>query len=340
MLENVWRGLAIIYASNKNSAEKIFEKLKANGIPSSLFSYSEVDFEHVWNCYDGIIFVMALGGVVRTICKYVNKKNLDPPIIAIDDSLKYVIPILGAHWGANEIAKEISQILNSELIITTASELQNVTPIEYVAKRLNYKIENVEGVVKVDSALIKGKKVCIIGIENNNIYNLLNDIKGNYSTNLDEDCESIVLVDDNSKYKELLKDRKPDLVLKPIQFSVGIGLKKEATSDSVKEAIYFALKKLNADLNKVKVISSIRERVREVSKELGKPFRLVSIDEINSFYDPCISPQSNKLKELGIKGVAEISALIAGGKGSTLLLRKIPYKGEVTVAIASYEGEE
>lgn len=329
MLDNVRRGLAIVYASNRDSAEKLYRKLRENGIPTSLFSYSEVDFDHIWNCYDGIIFVMALGGVVRTICKYANRKDLDPPVIAIDDSLNYVIPVLGAHWGSNEIANEISQILGSNLVITTASELKGVTPIEYIAKRLLYKIENIQDVVKVDSAIVKGKRVCILGIDK-----LPGDISGNFST-LFENCEVIVTTKEAQEKMKI----KGDLVISPIWLSIGIGLKKEASTEKVKEAIYLALKKLNVGLDRVKVISSIRDRVGEVAKELEKPFRLVSLDEVNSFSDPCLSPQSEKLKEVGIKGVAEISALIAGGKGSSLILRKIPYEGEVTVAIASFEGE-
>lgn len=329
MLDNIWKGLAIIYASNKEPAEKIYNLLRQNNVPASLFPYQEVDFENVWKCYDGIIFVMALGGVVRTVCKYVTRKDLDPPVIAIDDSLNYVIPVLGAHWGANEIAKELSVLLGSQLIMTTATELNALTPIEYIAKRLLYKIENVEGVVKVDSAIVKDKRVCILGIDE-----LPAEVSGNFSTRQDDHCEVIVIT---KEAQEKLKV-KGDLVLSPIYLSIGVGLKREASLEKVKEAILFALRKLNVGLERVKVISSIKERVAEVAKELGIPFRLVSVEEINSFYDPCISPQSEKLKEIRLKGVAEISALIAGGKGSSLILRKIPYEGEVTVAVATYEG--
>lgn len=328
MLDNVWKGLAIIYASNRNSAEKIYNLLRENGVPVSLFSYQEVDFENIWKCYDGIVFVMALGGVVRTICKYANRKDLDPPVIAVDDSLNYVIPILGSHWGANEIAKELSQLLNSQMVITTAAELKGVTPIEYVAKKLLYRIENIEGIVKVDSAIVRGKRVCIIGVDK-----LPEDISGNFSTSL-ENCDALVVTKDVQEKMRLTSD----LVLSPIYLSIGVGLKKEASLEKVKEGIFLALKKLNVGLDRVKIISSIRERVEEIAKELGVPFRLVSLEEINSFNYPCLSPQSDKLKEVGIKGVAEISALIAGGKSSTLILRKIPYGSEVTVAVASYEG--
>lgn len=80
------------------------------------------------------------------------------------------------------------------------------------------------------------------------------------------------------------------------------------------------------------MISSVREKVAE---KLGVKFRLLSIDEVNSFKDECLSPQSEKLKELGIRNIAEAFALISAGKNAKLILRKIPYKGEVTVSIAS-----
>jgi len=40
-----------------------------------------------------------------------------------------------------------------------------------------------------------------------------------------------------------------------------------------------------------------------------------------------------------LKGVAEISALIAGGINSKLILRKIAISRNSTIAVATYEGE-
>ncbi|BDC17940.1 cobalt-precorrin 5A hydrolase [Acidianus sp. HS-5] len=319
-MERAWRGFAIIYATKSRIAEKLCEELKKREVPCSLFSYKEANFEKIWNCYDGIIFTMALSGAVRTICKYAKSKDKDPAVIAVDDEGKFVIPILGAHWGANEYAEEVSKILGATPVITTASELSNVTSVEEFARLVNCKILNVENVVKVTSALLKGEEVCVKGLKS------LPKVKGKYKTG--DDCKYFIVVgetgsDENTVY------------LKPLRLSIGVGSKIEADEETIEEAILFALRKINADLSQVEVISSIREKVGKVAEKLGVKFRLISLDEVNSFEDECLSPQSQKLKELGIKNVAEACALISAGSNSKLILRKIPYKGEVTVSIAS-----
>lgn len=319
-----WRGIAIIYASKNELAEKL-KSLLRNEYPVNVFKYSEADFSKLWNCYDVIVFTMALSGVVRTICNYVKSKDVDPAVIVVDDSGKYVIPVLGAHWGANEFAKELANLIDAEAIITTASENFGVTSVEELAKILFCKVINVKEIVKVTSALIKGEEVCIQGVQH-----IPEGVKGYVIGN---DC----------KYKVIISDEPIDNIdentvfLKPYKLAIGIGSKKETSNDVIKDAILETLKKLNIEKERIKTISSIREKVKDVAEELGIPFRLVTKEEINSYNDECLTPQSIKLKEVGLKGVAEISALISAGKNSKLLLRKMVYNGEVTIAIAGFE---
>jgi len=318
-----WRGIAIVYASKEETAKRIEEKLKPL-YPVSVFRYSEADFEKIWKCYDAIIFTMALSGAVRTVCKYAKSKDVDPAVLVVDDKGKYVIPILGAHWGANELAKLISNLLNAEAVITTASENFGVTSVEELARLLLCKIENVSAIVKVNSAILKGERVCVKGIDK-----LPDNVKG-YT--LGDDCKYKVVITDS--LPSVLEDN--TVYLRPYSLSIGIGSKLETNEETIKKAIEETLRRMKIPLSRVKVIASIREKVKNVADELGIPFRLVTKDEINSFEDECLTPQSQKLKELGIRGVAEISALIAGGKNSRLLLRKMVYNGEVTIAIAGF----
>ncbi|BFH72276.1 cobalt-precorrin 5A hydrolase [Sulfurisphaera javensis] len=317
-----WRGIAIIYASKSEIAEKIRDILKGN-YPVSLYKYSEADFEKIWKCYDAIIFTMALSGAVRTICNYAKSKDIDPAVIVIDDTGKYVIPILGAHWGANDLAKEIAGLINGEAVITTASENLGVTSVEELARLLFCKIQNVKAIVKVTSALVRGEKVCVKGVSS-----LPRGVNGYV---IGEDCQYKVVIGDN-----IDKDENT-VYLKPYKLAIGIGSKLETSPLTIKEAILTTLNKLNINLDRVKVIASLRESVKSVAEELGIPFRLITKEEINSFEDECLSPQSEKLKEVGLKGVAEVSALISAGKNSKLLLRKMVYNGEVTIAIAGFE---
>jgi len=87
MIENLWRGIAIISASEDGfkAGEIVKEKLKRFEIPVVHFKYKDADIETVWRCYDAIIFVMALEGATRIICKYAKSKTKDPAIICIDD---------------------------------------------------------------------------------------------------------------------------------------------------------------------------------------------------------------------------------------------------------------
>lgn len=321
-MERAWRGFAIIYASKKEIAERLCEEIKKRETPCSLFSYKEANFKNIWKCYDGIIFAMALSGAVRTICKYAQSKDKDPPVLAIDDEGKFVIPILGAHWGANEYAEEIAKLLGSIPVITTASELSNVTSVEEFARLVNCKILNVENVVKVTSALLRGEEVCVKGLKK------LPNVKGKYK--IGDDCKYFIVVGEEDR-----EEADNVVYLKPLKLSIGVGSKIEADEKTIEEAILFALNKINADISQVEVISSVREKVGKVAERLGVKFRLISLEEVNSFNDECLSPQSQKLKELGIKNVAEACALISAGKNAKLILRKIPYKGEVTVSIAS-----
>ena len=320
------RGIAIIYATAKEKAEELLSKLKESGYTVSVFSYQDV--EKAWKCYDALIFVMALGGVVRTVCKYAKSKDVDPSVICVDDGFRFVIPVLSSHWGANDLALEIAKLINATPVITTASEIRGVTSVEELARILNCKILNVKAIVKVTSALLRGEKVCVSGINE-----IPPQVMGGYTLGGEGDCKYKVIITDSPPPS---LDDENTVYLKPLRFAVGVGSKKETDTGVIKEAILYALKLISADISRVAIIASVREKVKEVADEFKVPFRLVSWDEVNSFNDECLTPPSDKLKELGIRGVAEISALIAGR--GRLILRKISYKGEVTVAIASYEG--
>ncbi len=73
--------------------------------------------------FDGIVFIMALGIVVRMIAPYLKDKYRDPAVVVIDDFARYCISALSGHeGGANNLAMQIANILDAEPVITTATE--------------------------------------------------------------------------------------------------------------------------------------------------------------------------------------------------------------------------
>lgn len=323
MLENLWKGIAIIAASDDGYklGERLLKILKEIEIPVVLYRYKEADLEKIWNCFDAIIFIMALEGSVRTVCKYAKAKHQDPPVVSIDDLGNYVIPVIGGHWGANEIALELSKLIGAKPIITTAAELKLKPSVELIAKLTISKVENPENIVKVNSAILRGEKVCIKGL------NIRIEGIEEYS----EDCKYVITTVTEFNEKD---EGKVVIKLRPLDLVVGLGSKKSINIDKISNKIIEILDRIGVK-NRVKIIASIREEMEVVAKLLSAKFRLVTLEEIEKFEHPCLTPPSNKLKELGIKGVAEISALIAGGKNSRLVFRKISIENEATMAIAT-----
>ncbi len=70
-----------------------------------------------------LIFIAATGIVVRTLAPVLRDKKTDPPVLVLDQAGKFVIPLLSGHeGGANRWAKQISQLLSAQLVLTTAKD--------------------------------------------------------------------------------------------------------------------------------------------------------------------------------------------------------------------------
>lgn len=73
--------------------------------------------------YQGLIFIMPLGIVIRAIAPNIKSKFTDPAVVVTDEVGRYAISVLSGHeGGANGLALEVSNILHTEAVITTAKE--------------------------------------------------------------------------------------------------------------------------------------------------------------------------------------------------------------------------
>jgi cobalt-precorrin 5A hydrolase/precorrin-3B C17-methyltransferase len=86
-----------------------------------------------WPKYDGLIFCMAAGAVVRLIAPYLNHKATDPAVVVIDDRGKFAISLCGGHLGGGDrLAMEISVRLDAQAVITSASTGLNLPGIDLI----------------------------------------------------------------------------------------------------------------------------------------------------------------------------------------------------------------
>jgi len=96
-----------------------------NANSSSINYYSDLSIltGDIFHKYDGIVFIMALGIVIRVIAPHIKNKLTDPAIVVVDDVGRYAISALSGHeGGANGLAIRVANILKVEPVITTGSE--------------------------------------------------------------------------------------------------------------------------------------------------------------------------------------------------------------------------
>ena len=71
---------------------------------------------------DTLVFICATGIVMRTLAPVIHNKYNDPAVLVLDEQGQFVIPLLSGHeGGANELARKVSNLLENQLVITTAN---------------------------------------------------------------------------------------------------------------------------------------------------------------------------------------------------------------------------
>lgn len=77
----------------------------------------------IWGDYDSLIFIMAMGIVIRIIKGHIQDKHMDPAVVVVDEMGRYAISALSGHeGGANKLAERVALICQGDFVITTGSE--------------------------------------------------------------------------------------------------------------------------------------------------------------------------------------------------------------------------
>ncbi len=91
-----------------------------------IFSPSKQRLQATFKQGTPIIGICASAILIRLLAPLLNDKQIEPPVIAISNDGKHIVPLLGGHnraniLGANEMALQIAKEINGNAVITTAS---------------------------------------------------------------------------------------------------------------------------------------------------------------------------------------------------------------------------
>ncbi|SIR74348.1 cobalt-precorrin 5A hydrolase [Natronorubrum thiooxidans] len=295
--------IAIISFERKmDTAEEIKAELEDRYETIEILEYHGDVFEEHWGEYDCFIGLMASGIAMRKTAHLLDDKWDDPAICVVDEELTWAIPITGGHHGANQVAQDLAT-MGAIPAMTTASEAAGKQGVESKAKAMDTHVVNGDSTVKTNLAVLDDNLGPVARLEG----------------------PKAVLVGDDVT---VLKRNKDEGVV------IGTGSVSGASTESFIAAWEDALEQTNYDLEDVEfVATATRKEDEEGLLEAAQKLDLgvVAFDKETLLDHE--GPTPSKSKELiGWPGVSEASA-IAGGAERELVLEKIGYENEVTVAI-------
>jgi cobalt-precorrin 5A hydrolase/precorrin-3B C17-methyltransferase len=286
----------------------------------------------LWRNSRSLVFIMATGIVVRVISPLIKDKKTDPAVIVVDEEGKYAVSLLSGHLGgANEKAKEIAGFLGGEAVITTASDIGNLTSIDIWARDNDLVIE--------DWNLLSQIATKLVDLGSLNVYDDSGmTLPPEFRKVADSSSADMLITHDRS-----LSDHRA-LYLRPRDLVVGIGCNSRTSAEEIEAAVQKALADHKLSFQSVLSVATIDIKAKEpgliaFAEKYDLGVATFTADELNSaFQNPKSEIRISKaaLKATGAKAVAEPAALL-GAKAEKLLVNKQKI-GNVTVAVAGKKG--
>ena len=284
--------------------------------------------------YEGHVFVMAAGIVVRTVAPLLHHKAVDPAVVVVDDAGRFAISLVAGHLGgANRLAASVAELLGATAVITTATDSHGRPAVDLVAAERGLKIENPAAIKKINMALLDGVPVPIYdpsgwladglgaaarAVE---VHTLSSSQRAAPGVYVDDRCKSLP--------PEVLVVRPPSLV-------AGIGCNRGTPVAEIEALLRSALKAGCLSINSLAKIATVDLKQDEpglisLAVALEVPLVFHSRDALNRVrHVP--NPSAMAIKHIGVNSVCEAAALLTA-RGGTLIAPK-QKSANATVAIA------
>lgn len=307
-----------------NLAKKIGVKLEADIYTLKKFQLENTiqienftdELTKKFNNYDGHIFIMATGIVIRKISCLIKSKDIDPAVLVIDEGGNFVISLLSGHiGGANELTYKVANTFSLLPIITTSSDVTGKIAIDTLSQKLNCEMESLTKAKDLTSLIVDNKKVEIL---------LPNNVKIGENTN-----SSGVVIASNKKNIDIMR-------IYPKNLIVGVGCRRGTPKEEILKALDEVMKKHNLAYESIKRVATVDIKADELGllslvEELQKELVIISREEIKEVEQRFKGSEFVK-KQIGVSCVSEPCALLASNGNGDFLEQKYIYNG-ITISI-------
>jgi cobalt-precorrin 5A hydrolase / precorrin-3B C17-methyltransferase len=244
-----------------------------------------------------VVCFLATGAVVRLIAPLLGDKRTDPGVVCVDEAGRFAVSLVGGHGGgANDLAREVAELLGAKPVVTTATDAVGVPGLDTLGLP-------VEGdVAGVTRALLDGAPVALRAEVAWPLPPLPVGAAGQYTVRVTD---------------RLVEGAEREVVLRPPSLVVGVGASRGAPAEEVVGLVEGALAEAGLSPASVARLATVAAKAEEpgivaAAERLGVPLVTYSAEELAEVAVP--HPSDAPLAAVGTPSVAEAAALLAGGE--------------------------
>ncbi|MFF7471296.1 precorrin-3B C(17)-methyltransferase [Streptomyces sp. NPDC008092] len=243
-----------------------------------------------------LVCFLATGAVVRLIAPLLGEKATDPGVVCVDEGGRFAVSLVGGHGGgANELAREVGELLAAQPVVTTATDAVGLPGLD----TLGFPVEG--SVAAVSRALLDGEPVALHAESAWPLPPLPLSGEGAFAVRLTD---------------RAVEPAGNEVLLRPPSLVVGVGASKDAPVDEVLGLVEAALRDAGLSPRSIAELATVDAKAGEpgivaAAARLGVPLVTYSAEELAGV--PVPNPSDAPLAAVGTPSVAEAAALARGG---------------------------
>ncbi|SME93001.1 cobalt-precorrin 5A hydrolase / precorrin-3B C17-methyltransferase [Tistlia consotensis] len=256
-----------------------------------------------------LVGLCAAGILVRCLAPLLGDKRAEPPVLALAEDGSAVVPLLGGHRGANDLARRLAGTFGVAPAVTTAGDLRLGVALD--APPPGWRLANPEHARGVMARLLAGEAVRIEG-------------EAAWLEPLPQapDAGLVLRATGTAEAGD-----PATLVYHPPLLALGVGCERGCAPEELRALVRDSLAEAGLAEAAVAGVFSLdlkadEPAVQALAAALGVPARFFGAGRLEQETPRLATPSDLVFAEVGCHGVAEAAALAAAGAEAALVLAK------------------